>query len=72
MPCLWKATSKMTCLKNKHYTKHASQIKLHRKALTTWAPHYYTLPMTINWWKIWLDIVENKSHLDDLILNEFA
>jgi hypothetical protein len=55
--------------KTKHYIKHASQIKLHGKTLTTWVPHYYALPMTINWWKIWLDVVENKSHLDDLILN---
>ncbi len=34
--------------KKKHYIKHVSQIKLHHRALIIWAPHYYTLPMTMN------------------------
>jgi hypothetical protein len=38
----------------------------------TWTSCWYTLLVTMNWWKRWIDFVKIKFDLNDLILNEFT
>jgi len=33
----------------------------------TWAQHYYTLLLTINWWKKWIDFVKIKFYSNENI-----
>jgi hypothetical protein len=35
----------------------------------TWVLHYYTLLLSINWWKKWIDFVKTKLYSNEILNN---